>query len=459
LRDLTIGSVQSHLVRLAVPIAAGMFFQTLYFLVDLYFVSRIGQEAIAGVAAAGNIVFLVIALTQIVSAGTVSLLSQAVGRKNHSESNLVFNQAWILGCAFMFATIVFGYPLSRTYMTAVGADRGSIDAGSTYLLYFLPGMALQFVMTGMGAALRATGLVKPTMIVQAVSLSLNILLAPVLIAGWLTGHPLGVAGAGLASSIAVIVGVVMMLFYFLRLETYVHFVMQEWRPRLAIWRRLFFIGFPAGGEFAFLFLYTAIIFALIRHFGNAAQAGFGVGNRLTQAIFLPGMAIAFAAGPLAGQNYGAGRTVRVRETLRAAIIFCSTIMLPLTLLCQLRPEWLVHAFTQDPAIVAQGTLYLRIISWNFVATGIIFSCSALFQGLGNTWPSLWSTGSRLVTFVIPAAWMATWPQFRIEDVWYLSVASVTLQAATSLFLVVREFRRRLPAGLSVDSGMAETAEI
>jgi putative MATE family efflux protein len=441
------------------PIAAGMFFQTLYFLVDLYFVSRIGQEAIAGVAAAGNIVFLVIALTQIISAGTVSLLSQAVGRKNHAESNLVFNQAWILGCAFMLATIVFGYPLSRTYMTAVGADRGSIDAGSTYLLFFLPGMALQFVMTGMGAALRATGLVKPTMIVQAVSLSLNILLAPVLIAGWFTGHPLGVAGAGLASSIAVTVGVVMMLFYFLRLETYVHFVMQEWRPRLAIWRRLFFIGFPAGGEFVFLFLYTAIIFALIRHFGNAAQAGFGVGNRLTQAIFLPGMAIAFAAGPLAGQNFGAGRTVRVRETLRAAIIFCSTIMLPLTLLCQLRPEWLVHAFTQDPAIVAQGTLYLRIISWNFVATGIIFSCSALFQGLGNTWPSLWSTGSRLVTFVIPAAWMATWPHFRIEDVWYLSVASVTLQAATSLFLVVREFRRRLPVGLSVDSGMAETAEI
>jgi Na+-driven multidrug efflux pump len=94
-----------------------------------------------------------------------------------------------------------------------------------------------------------------------------------------------------------------------------------------------------------------------------------------------------------------------------------------------------------------------------VATGIIFSCSALFQGLGNAWPSLWSTGSRLVTFVIPAAWMATWPHFRIEDVWYLSVASVTLQAATSLLLVVREFRRRLPAGLSVDSGMAETAEI
>jgi len=239
----------------------------------------------------------------------------------------------------------------------------------------------------------------------------------------------------------------------------VHFVVQEWQPRLAIWRRLFFIGFPAGGELAFLFLYTAIIFALIRHFGNTAQAGFGVGMRLTQAIFLPGMAIAFAAAPLAGQNFGAGRTARVRETLRAAVVFCSTVMLPLTLLCQLRPEWLVHVFTQDPGVVAQGTLYLRIISWNFVATGIIFSCSALFQGLGNTWPSLLSTGSRLVTFMVPAAWMSTWPQFRIEDVWYLSVATVTLQAATSIFLVMRELRRRLPSDERIGNGMAGIAEI
>jgi putative MATE family efflux protein len=419
-----------------------MIFQTLYYIVDLYFVSRLGEVAIAGVTAAGNIVFLVIALTQIINAGTMSLLSQAVGRKDHASSNLLFNQSAALAVATALAVLVIGYPLSKVYMNLVGANRATIEAGTTYLSCFLPGLALQFVLTAMGASLRATGLVKPTMIVQAVSLSLNTVLAPIMIAGWLTGHPLGVAGAGYASSIAVVVGVVLMLAYFLQLETYVHFIASEWRPRLAVWRRLLVIGLPAGGELVFLFLYTGVIFALIRHFGDVAQAGFGLGNRLTQAIFLPGMAIAFAAGPLAGQNFGAGAVARVRTTLRASLIFCSAVMLPLTFLCQLRPEWLVHVFTQDPGVVAQGTLFLRIVSWNFVATGIIFSCSALFQGLGNTWPSLLSTGSRLVTFVIPAFWMSTWPHFRIEDVWYLSVATVTLQAVTSLLLVMREFRRR-----------------
>ncbi len=419
-----------------------MIFQALYYIVDLYFVSQLGQVAIAGVGAAGNIVFLVIAFTQVINAGTMSLLAQAVGRKDHAASNLIFNQATALAAATALAVLVLGYPLSRLYMNAVAANQATADAGITYLACFLPGLALQFALSAMGASLRATGLVKPTMIVQAVSVALNTVLAPILIAGWLTGHPLGVAGAGYASSIAVIVGTGLLLVYFLRLETYVKFIAAQWRPRLAVWRRLLVIGLPAGGEFAFLFLYTGVIFALIRHFGDVAQAGFSIGNRLTQAIFLPGMAIAFAAGPLAGQNFGAGEVARVRATLRASVVFCSAVMLPLTLLCQLRPEWLVHVFTQNPAIVEQGRLFLRIISWNFVATGIIFSCSAMFQGLGNTWPSLLSTGSRLVTFVIPAAWMSTWPHFRIEDVWYLSVVTVTLQAATSLFLVQREFRRK-----------------
>jgi len=434
-----------------------MIFQTLYYIVDLYFVSHLGEVAIAGVAAAGNIVFLIIALTQVVNAGTMSLLAQAVGRKDHAGSNLIFNQAVALAVAAAIAVVILGFPLSKVYMNAVGANQATIDAGTTYLSCFLPGLALQFVITAMGASLRATGLVKPTMIVQAVSLSLNTVLAPIMIAGWLTGHPLGVAGAGYASSIAVVFGAGLMLVYFLRLETYVHFIASEWRPRLAVWRRLLVIGLPASGELVFLFVYTGVIFALIRHFGDVAQAGFGIGNRLTQAIFLPGMAIAFAAGPLAGQNFGAGEVARVRATLRASVVFCSAVMLPLTLICQLRPEWLVQVFTPDPRVVEQGTLFLRIISWNFVATGTIFSCSALFQGLGNTLPSLISTGSRLVTFVVPAMWMSTWPHFRIEDVWYLSVVSVTLQAATSFFLVLREFRRKF--GDAADTVIGEIVEI
>jgi putative MATE family efflux protein len=443
LRDLTVGSVGSHLVRLTLPIAAGMVFQTLYFIVDLYFVSRLGNAAIAGVAAAGSVVFLVTALTQTIGAGALALLSQAVGRKDADEAGAVFNQAASLSALCALATLAFGVPLAALFMNAVSADAATAHAGSVYLDAFLPGLSVQFLMTAMTMALRATGNVRPTMIVQSLGLTLNILLAPVLIAGWLTGAPFGVAGAGLASTLSMFAALGLLLVYFRRFETYVRFDLRLWFRHVSQWPRIMQIGFPAGGEIAFAVVYSAVTFTLIRHFGEPAQAGFGVGSRLMQAIFLPSMAIAFAAAPVAGQNFGAGEAARVRATLRAAMILCCALMLPLTALCQIAPQWLILAFTHDPGAVAQGTLFLRILSWNFVTTGIVFSCSAMFQALGNTWPALLSTSTRLVTFVVPGVLMSRLPQFRIEHLWYLSVATLALQAATSLFLVAREFRRRL----------------
>lgn len=443
MRDLTIGSVESHLLRLAGPIAAGMFFQTLYFIVDLYFVAHLGDVAIAGVAAAGNAVFLVMALTQMIGAGTLSLLARAVGRKDREDANLVFNQSLVLSGLCLAASLLFGWSLTQTYMRIVAADAAIAHAGFVYLSWYLPGLSLQFLIVSMGSALRATGIVKPVMLVQALTVILNIVLAPVLIAGWFTHVPLGVMGAGLASSLALAIGAVLLVIYFVRYEAYVRVDTGQWRPDFAVWRRLVAIGFPAGAEMGFIFLYTAFVYALIRHFGTNAQAGFGVGSRVMQAIFLPGLALAFAAAPVAGQNFGAGHSARVRATLRAAVLFCSVVMALLTLLCQVQPQLLLQGFTNDGSVVAQGAVYLRIVSWNFVATGIVLSCSALFQALGNTWPALISTASRLVTFALPATLISTLPRYRIEDLWYLSVATVALQAATSFWLVHREFRRRL----------------
>ena len=444
MRDLTTGSIGRHLVQMAGPIAAGMLFQTAYFLVDLYFVAHVGAAAIAGVGAAGNLVFLVLALTQMLAAGTLSLLAQAVGRKDRDESNLVFNQANALGMLFFIGTLVVFYLAAAPYMNTLGAGPATARAGRLYLYCYIPGLALQFLITALGSALRATGIVKPTMLVQAATLSLNIVLAPVLIAGWGTGYPLGVAGAGLASTIAVTVGVVLLGFYFIRYESYVVVNFAEWRPRWAIWKRLFLIGIPAGGEFALMVVYSGVIYWVIRRFGTPAQAGFGTGIRLMQAIFLPGMALAFAVAPIAGQNYGARNYQRVRETLRLSIFASVVIMSGLMVLCQWQPEGLVHLFTRDPRVVAQGALFLRIISWNFIASGIIFSCSGMFQALGNTWPTLISSGSRLASFVVPALWLSFQTSFRIETVWYVSVASVALQAGISLLLVRRELDRRVP---------------
>ncbi|HEX3430779.1 MAG TPA: MATE family efflux transporter [Rhizomicrobium sp.] len=444
MRDLTAGSIGGHLLRMALPIMAGMVFQTAYFLVDLYFVAHIGPSALAGVSAAGNVVMLVLALTMMLAAGTLALLSHAVGRKDRQESNLVFNQANALGALLTVLTLAVFYPLAPFYMAQIGAGSATAEAGRVYLYFYIPGLAMQFLMTALSSSLRATGIVQPTMLISMASLTINIILAPVLIAGWGTGHPLGVAGAGLASSIAVGAGAVMLVFYFARYEHYVAIGFAEWRPRWAIWKRLFLIGIPAGGEFALMVVYTSIIYWAIRSFGTEAQAGYGAGSRVMQAIFMPGFALSFAAAPIAGQNFGAKNWERVRATFRTAIVASTAVMIVLMLICQWRPDALIRVFSNDPRVVVQGAEFLRIISWNFIGAGIIYSCSGMFQALGNTWPALVSSGSRFLTLALPVVLLSLQPGFRIEWVWYVSVGSVILQAGFSLLLLLREFRLRLP---------------
>jgi putative MATE family efflux protein len=445
MKDLTQGPVSRAVVATAVPIAIGMLFQTLYLLVDLYFVAPLGDAAIAGVGSAGTASFVILALTQMVTVGTVALVSHAVGAKDQPRANLLFNQGVLLSIVCGVLTLGAGFLLSGFYMRAIAASPAAAAAGSAYLYCYTPGLALQFALAALGAGLRGTGIVKPGMVVQMLTVIVNIVLAPVLISGWITHHALGTAGAGLASSISVAIGVVLLCAYFMRLEHYVSVRARLWSPQWQLLGRILNVGLPAGGEFLMLFVILGVIYWVIRGFGAGAQAGFGIGGRVMQALFLPVMAVAFAVAPVAGQNFGARRYERVRETFRSAAVLSSVLMLVLTLVCQWRPEVFIQVFTHRADVVAVGAPYLRIISWNFVATGLIFTCSGLFQALGNTWPSLLSSASRLVTFVVPAVVLSHLPGFTLAKVWYLSVATVALQALTSLMLLRREMRRRLVA--------------
>jgi putative MATE family efflux protein len=443
MKDLTQGSIMSHILMMSLVMLIGMAGQTAYFLVDLYFVSHLGPQAIAGVGAAGNISFVVMALTQILGVGTLALIAHAAGRKDQPDANLVFNQSLALSGICAAFTLVAGYLFTGAYMRSVGADPEMQAYGVTYLRWFLPGLALQFALVSMGSALRGTGIVKPGTVVQLLTVVLNIVLAPVLIAGWGTGLPMGVAGAGLATTIAVGVGVVMLTIYFLRLEHYVGFHGEQWKPRFAYWKRILNIGFPAGGEFFLMFLTMGMMYWLIRDFGSDAQAGYGIGSRIMQAIFLPAMAIAFSASPIAGQNYGARRADRVRETFHKAAGIEVAIMVAVTLLCHIAPRSMIAAFTDDPQVIAVGTTFLRIISWNFVASGFMFTCSGMFQAIGNTWPAMWSGVIRLALFGIPAVWMSTQPGFNLERLFHWSVITVFLQAGLTYWLLRVQLDKRL----------------
>ncbi|MBR0986815.1 MATE family efflux transporter [Bradyrhizobium liaoningense] len=458
MKDLTNGSIVRHILAMTPPIMAGMISIMICQLVDLYFVSGLGDAAVAGVAAAGNVGFLVNGMMQVLGVGAGALIAHAVGRKDRPDANLIFNQAIVLSVLFGLLTLAAGAALSRAYMRSIAADQATIEAGTTYLLWFMPALALQFATQVMGAALRATGIVRPTMLVQAVAVAINIALAPVLISGWGTGHALGVAGAGLASSIAVAIGALMLLAYFRKVERYVAFHPAQWRPQPHHLKRILNVGLPAGGEFAMMFIFMAVVYYVLRDFGAAAQAGFGIGQRVLGLINMPALAVGLAAGPIAGQNVGAANAARVRETFVKAALIVTIMMTGFMTLAQVKPELLLAGFSNDRETMEIAYLFLRIISLNMIAQGLIFTCSSMFQALGNTRPVLLSSATRVFTYSLPAIWLSTRPGFRIEYVWYLSVATTMLQAGLSLWLLRREFRKRLTSTPDKTAPVQESAE-
>jgi len=439
---------------MALPITIGMLVQTLYLMVDLYFVSGLGKEAVAGVAAAGNVTMLVMALTQMLSVGTVSLVAQALGARDKPMASRVFRQATLLGLACMAATLVLGVAAGPAYMRGIAADAGVTRAGVTFILWSLPGFALQFVLAVASAVLRGAGITRPTMIVQLATVALNIVLAPVLIAGWGTHHPLGVAGAGLATSLSVGASLLLLVRYLRPIADVVTVSGGLPRPDREILARMLHIGLPAGGEFIIMVVLNSVNYALISDFGAAAQAGFGIAARVMQALAMPSMAIAFAIPAVAGQNFGGRRPERVADTLRQALALELVLMAAVVAVCQRWAPVPVAWFTADPAAAQVAVTIVHVVSWNFFGAGIVFACSGMFQAMAHTVPALLSSFTRLLTFVLPAAWLSRHAGFELLDLWHLSVASVFVQAIVSLVLVRRQLRTRLaamPAAASVEA--------
>jgi len=443
MHDLTKGSIARNLIQTASFMLVGMVFQTLYFLVDLKFVGMLGPTAVAAVGLSGNLMFYVLALTQALGVGTTALIAQATGRKDPDQARFIFNQSQVLSLVVGIAFFVVMTALRGRFAHAQSADPETARLAEEYLAWFIPALAGQFAMVATGAALRGIGDFKPGMVVQSATVLLNIGLAPTLMFGWVTGHPLGVAGTAIASFVSVIVGVASLIVYVVRKCGYLRFVWHEWRPRLATWGRMLKIGLPAGAEFFLMGIYITVVYAITRRFGAPAQAGFGVGLRVIQAGFMPVVALGFAVSPVAGQNFGARLPERVRATFRMGALMATAAMLVLFLICRVAPEWLVGLFNSDPRVLAVGGEYLKILAWNFVPSGIVFVSSSMFQALGNTLPPLVSSFLRTTLQVIPAYLMSSVSGFALHWIWYLGVGCVTLHALLNVLFLRREYRRKL----------------
>lgn len=443
MHDLTTGSVTRHLLKTTSFMLVTMVFQTLYFLADLYWVGRLGKEAVAAVGVAGNLTFLVLAATQMLAVGTTTLVSHAAGQKDRERATLTFNQSMVLGFASGFIFFTVAMLARRWYAESIAADVATAALALQFLSWFIPAMSLQFPVVSMSAALRGIGTFKPGMVVQTATVIINIVLTPFLVFGWLGLPALGVRGAAIASFIALVVGTLWLSTYFRGADAYLHIRPQQWRPRLSTWRAMLKVGLPAGAEFALTAVYLFVVYIVIRPFGAAAQAAVGIGLRIVQASFLPVVALGIAVAPVAGQNFGARLPSRVRQTFRSGAVMASGLMTIAMLITMGSPATLIGVFSDDPQVIMVGAEYLRIVAFNFLPSGITFVASSMFQAMGHTIPPLMTSFARITIVGIALVLIARIEGFHLAWIWYVSVGITWLQMGANLLLLRREFARRL----------------
>lgn len=443
LKDLTQGSVAANLVRMSAFLMASMLVQALYLLADMYWIGRLGRDSVAAVGLAANLMALTLALTQMMGVGTTTLISHAAGTKNQDRARYVFNQSFFLSVLGGGLPCSVAFFLRHSYCAALAASPETIRLGTVYLSWFVPALFLQFPLISMGAALRGAGVVKPTVAVLVVTVVFNLVLAPILIFGWGTGHVFGVKGAAMATFTALAIGVVAMFVYFAVKEKYLAFDASVMCPDLRLWREVFSIGLPAGAELGILGIYLIVVYAVIRHFGAAAQGGFAIGARIMQSLILPAVAVGMANAPIVGQNYSAEKPERVRQSFSAACCLGSAVMLLLTVISQLKAAAIVSFFSKQNDVIVVAAEYLRVISFTFLATGLIFASTSVFQGFGNTRPPFLSSVIRLFVFAVPVLLLLQWPGLTLHRVWLISAGSIWVQAFINLYFLRGEFHAKL----------------
>lgn len=442
-KDLTKDPITLHVLSMAAPAVVIMLVQAAHHVVTLYFVSAIGTDAVAAVSAGGNALFIVAAVAQILSVGTVALVAHGAGRKDLNDINVLLNQAFglCLVCAVVTVCVLCG--LAPLYLSALSQDDAVIDLGVKWLWWVSPSFIPLFLMTILSATFRGIGIVTGPTVVLTLTILLDAAFAAVLIPGLGFIPALGVKGAGVAGTLSLAIGSILMLAYCRRSEPDIAIQRKLLAPQLSVWRRISSVGLPAATELTLMFLMMSVVYFVIRNEGASAQAGFGIGFRILSLLVLPVLAVSAAAAPIAGQSYGAENYPRVREVFRTTGVLSTAVMVVVAMLLLWQPQALLHFFETDVSSAEIAVSFLRLMSWTLIAEGLVYTCTSMFQALGNTMPALLSAIVRFVIFSLPAVWLSYQPAFHTDQVWLLLTASVAVQALVSLWLLQVEFKRKL----------------
>lgn len=387
--ELTHMPLSGAIVKLAGPAIGSMMFIMVFNLVDAWWISKLGAEPLAGISAASFILWALQSIALLISGGVNAMVARFVGARNPQNASHVVGQSILLAVLVALANSGIGLVFARPTFQAMGLSGAVLHAATDYMQWILFGLIFLFLAYTLDAAFRGMGDTKTPLKIIGVGLTLNMILDPFLIFGIGPFPRLEAAGAALATVLAHVFVVIWALFLLRRRTVNITFRKESSHLfDLPVMWRIAKIGAPLALSGVLFSMSYMLLTRIITGYGPSALAALGLGHRIEGLSYNVSVGFSFAASTLVGQNLGAGKVDRAEKSAWLNILYISIFLIFVSLLFYFMGEQIIGFFINDPAVIAEGEKYLKIIAIFEVFLGFEIVFEGAFGGAGNTVPPM-----------------------------------------------------------------------
>jgi len=437
-QDFTEGPIGRAIFLLAVPMILEMAMESLFGIINVFWVAHLGAEATATVGLTESLLTLIFAVAMGLSMATTATVARRIGEKDPAGASVASVQSIILGILISVPIGVGGIVYSPQLLRLMGASDGVINAGSGYARIILGGNVVIMLLFLMNAVFRGAGDASISMRVLWMANVVNIVLDPCLIFGLGPFPKLGVTGSAIATTIGRGIGVIFQLWVLLRGQRRVQLGWRQVRVDFPAMFRM--VRISLGGMFQFL-VATASWLGLVRivaEFGDAALAGYTVAIRIVVFAILPSWGMSNAAATLVGQNLGAKKPERAERSVWVTGFANMCFLGFVAIVFVVFAEQLIGIFTSDPEVVPYGVSCLRFVSYGYIFYAYGMVMVQAFNGAGDTFTPTVINLCCYWLFQIPLAYTLALPlKFGANGVFM----AITVAESLLAVVAVLAFRR------------------
>ena len=379
--DLTKDKISDLIRKIAIPSSIGTLFQTLYNIVDAKFAGLISPGAITAIAKSFPIYFIIIGTTVGLSVGVTALISNALGKKDKSTASFLFSQSILVSIVASIIVTIIGVYGTEPILIFLKTGPEVIAYATDYMHVIFLGSILFFLQLTINASLVSRGDTKSLRNVHIVSFFLNIVLNPIFIYGFYFIPAMGVSGIALATLCAQLYGLIYIIYKVNQTDLKKYIYPECFYPKIGLLKDIIRQAIPATGSMIFIGLGIFVLLYYVSIYGDYSAGGYGAAIRFEQLFLLPVLGLNTSTLSLVGQNFGALKFDRIRETYLKSVFYGTVFMGICGIFIFFASSYIMIFFSSDPQIIYYGSTYLKIAAFAGPCYPIFFISSALLQGL------------------------------------------------------------------------------